>query len=83
MRCGGGYNVLPHQVRLPWVTLERLMTTPGSFAIGMAREAAGECSAISHNCGRPLRKCMREIGKELQPAKMNLPESINHLLWDV
>ena len=41
MRCGGGYNVLPYQVRLPWVTLERLMTTLGGFAIGMTREAAG------------------------------------------
>lgn len=41
MRYGGGYNVLPHQDRLPWVTLERLMTPLGSFAIGMSREAAG------------------------------------------
>lgn len=31
MRYGGGYNLLPHQVRLPWVTLERLATTSGSF----------------------------------------------------
>lgn len=81
MRYGGGYNLLLHQVRLPWVTLERLMTTLGSFAIGMSREAAGEYSAINNNCGTPLQNCMREIGKGLQPVNMILPESINPLLW--
>jgi len=41
----------------------------------------GEYSAINNNCGTPLQNCMREIGKELQPVNMILPESINHLLW--
>ncbi|OBU56075.1 hypothetical protein A9K70_17980 [Stenotrophomonas maltophilia] len=41
----------------------------------------GEYGAINNNCGTPLQNCMREIGKELQPVNMILPESINHLLW--
>ncbi|PZS80282.1 hypothetical protein A7X84_15145 [Stenotrophomonas maltophilia] len=41
----------------------------------------GEYSAINNNCGTPLQNCMREIGKELQPVNMILPESISHLLW--
>jgi len=41
----------------------------------------GKCNAVKNNFGTPLQNCMREIGKELQPMNMILPESINHLLW--